>query len=269
MGYDKPDLGFVVHYQAPGSIVAYYQQVGRAGRAIDYAVGVLLAGREDEEIQNYFRASAFPDERHVNGILEALAESDGLSERQLEADVNLRKGQIDKVLKYLSVENPSPVIKDGSRWRRTPVAYRLDQQHIQRLTRQRAGEWQEVQEYIKNQDCLMLFLARSLDDEQAQPCGRCARCLGRPVISEEFPHHLAVAAALYLKHTPNFRWNAKNRWQAARLCSTDSAAICRLTSAPRPEGFFPAGVMPVGGALSLKTSTTAIFGTNWSQPWRR
>jgi ATP-dependent DNA helicase RecQ len=200
MGYDKPDLGFVVHYQAPGSIVAYYQQVGRAGRAIEYAVGVLLAGREDEEIQEYFRAGAFPDERHVNGILEALAESDGLSERQLEAKVNLRKGQIDKVLKFLSVENPSPLIKDGSHWRRTPVPYRLDHQHIQRLTRQRAAEWQEVQEYINTRDCLMLFLARSLDDEQAQPCGRCASCLGRPVIPEEFSHQLAVAAALYLRH---------------------------------------------------------------------
>lgn len=200
MGYDKPDLGFVVHYQAPGSIVAYYQQVGRAGRAIDYAVGVLLSGREDEEIQEYFRSSAFPDERHVNSILDVLAESDGLTDRQLEADVNLRKGQIDKVLKFLSVENPSPVIKDGSRWRRTPVAYRLDHQHIQRLTQQRAGEWQEVQEYINSRNCLMLFLARSLDDEQAQPCGKCACCLGQPVISEEFSHHLAVAAALYLKH---------------------------------------------------------------------
>ncbi len=200
MGYDKPDLGFVVHYQAPGSIVAYYQMVGRAGRAIDYAVGVLLSGREDEEIQNYFRASAFPDERHVNKILEALADSDGLTDRQLEAEVNLRQGQITKVLKFLSVENPSPVIKDGSCWRRTPVVYKLDHQHIQRLTQQRAGEWQEVQEYINCQDCLMMFLARSLDDENAKPCGRCAQCLGRPVISEEFSHSLAVEAALYLKH---------------------------------------------------------------------
>jgi ATP-dependent DNA helicase RecQ len=81
IGYDKPDLGFVIHYQAPSSIVAYYQQVGRAGRAIDYAVGVLLSGREDQEIQEFFRASAFPDERHVNSIMDALADCDGLSDR--------------------------------------------------------------------------------------------------------------------------------------------------------------------------------------------
>lgn len=87
MGYDKPDLGFVVHYQAPGSIVAYYQQVGRAGRAIDYAVGVLLAGREDEEIHDYFRNSAFPDENHVHTILSVLASSDGLTTRQIEGKV--------------------------------------------------------------------------------------------------------------------------------------------------------------------------------------
>ena len=87
MGYDKPDLGFVVHYQAPGSIVAYYQQVGRAGRAIDRAVGVLLAGREDTEIQEYFRTSAFPDERHVIAILNLLAQSDGMTQREIEKAV--------------------------------------------------------------------------------------------------------------------------------------------------------------------------------------
>jgi ATP-dependent DNA helicase RecQ len=201
MGYDKPDLGFVVHYQAPGSIVAYYQQVGRAGRAIDHAVGVLMSGREDGEIQDYFRHSAFPAETHVNAILEALANSDGLSERRLEETVNLRQGQIEKVLKFLSVDNPAPVLKDGPKWLRTPVPYDMDHEQIRRLTNQRAQEWQEVQEYIDTPDCLMVFLARSLDDENPRPCGKCSRCLGRPVIDEGFSHRLAVDASLYLRRS--------------------------------------------------------------------
>ena len=201
MGYDKPDLGFVIHYQAPGSIVAYYQQVGRAGRAIDSAVGVLMSGREDGEIQDYFRVNAFPDEAHVQAILTALAESDGLTERQIEETVNLRKGQIEKVLKFLSVENPSPVLKDGTRWSRTPVPYAMDHDRIRRLTRQRQEEWREVQEYLDTRECLMMFLARALDDPAPQPCGRCARCLGRPVVEEGFSHPRAVAASLFLKQS--------------------------------------------------------------------
>ena len=202
MGYDKPDLGFVVHYQAPGSIVAYYQQVGRAGRAIAYAVGILLAGREDEEIHAFFRDSAFPDETQVNAILRALEQSDGLTVSELESVVNLRRSkQIEHVLKFLSVENPAPVLKDGSRWRRTPVAYRLDHERIQRLTRQRQQEWREVQAYVDSQDCLMRVLARALDDENPQPCGRCARCLGHPVVGENFSRTLALEAARYLRHS--------------------------------------------------------------------
>jgi ATP-dependent DNA helicase RecQ len=201
MGYDKPDLGFVIHYQAPGSIIAYYQQVGRAGRAIDYAVCILLSGQEDVEIQEYFRVNAFPDEAHVRAILHALADCDGLTIRQLEEAVNLRYGQIEKVLKFLSVENPGPVIKDGGRWLRTPVEYSMDHSHILRLTRQRAQEWQDVQGYIDSTRCLMVYLAHALDDEYAQPCGKCANCLGHPVVSEAFSHRRAAAAALYLKRS--------------------------------------------------------------------
>jgi ATP-dependent DNA helicase RecQ len=201
MGYDKPDLGFVVHYQAPGSIVAYYQQVGRAGRAIDYAVGMLMSGREDAEIQDYFRGSAFPDAPHVKAILEALEESDGLTVQEIEKTVNLRDGQIKKVLKFLSVDNPSPVLKDGSRWLRTPVPYEMDQDRIERLTHQREEEWREVRDYLDTRECLMMFLARALDDTDPQPCGKCARCLGRPVIDETFSDRAAIDASLYLKRT--------------------------------------------------------------------
>ena len=95
MGYDKPDLGFVVHYQAPGSVVAYYQQVGRAGRAIEYAMGILMSGQEDGDIQDFFRRSAFPSETSVKTILEALEEHDGLSVRELEEIVNLRYGKLN------------------------------------------------------------------------------------------------------------------------------------------------------------------------------
>jgi ATP-dependent DNA helicase RecQ len=201
MGYDKPDLGFVVHYQAPGSIIAYYQQVGRAGRAIDRAFGVLLSGREDEEIHEFFRSSAFPDEGHVNAILELLAASDGLTERQIEKSVNLRMGQIEKVLKFLSVDSPSPVIRDAGVWKRTPVEYQMDSEHIQRLTRQRIVEWQEVQDYIDSRECLMVFLARVLDDENPRPCGKCAQCLGHPVVAEAYSHARAVEAARFLRQS--------------------------------------------------------------------
>jgi ATP-dependent DNA helicase RecQ len=201
MGYDKPDLGFVVHYQAPGSIVAYYQQVGRAGRAIDHAVGILLSGREDDDVLEYFRRTAFPPERSVKAVLDALGESDGMAIHQLEEAVNLRHGQIEQALKFLSVENPAPVIKDGSRWHRTPVAYSMDHDRIRRLTEQREVEWQEVQDYIDEQGCLMQFLANVLDDEYSQPCGICASCLGRPIVAPTFSRSGAVESGRFLRRS--------------------------------------------------------------------
>lgn len=201
MGYDKPDLGFVVHYQAPGSIISYYQQVGRAGRAIPRAVGILLCGDEDAEIHAYFRDSAFPDEATVNGLLNALSQSDGLTVPQLEKAVDLRRGQILKALNWLAVANPSPVMRVGTQWRRTPIPYTLDAERIAYLTDRRVTEYQEVQTYIDTQGCLMQFLAESLDDLSSGPCGKCAQCLRRPIVETGFDPAVAAEAGHFLRRT--------------------------------------------------------------------
>jgi ATP-dependent DNA helicase RecQ len=200
MGFDKPDISFVIHFQSPGNVVEYYQQVGRAGRGIDDAYGILMQGEEDERIQDYFINRAFPSQAEIDELLRAIAHEEGLKKTELEKHTNLASGNIEKALKFLSAEDPSPIFKEGSTFYRTALDYNLPTERIERLSAIKTGEWEQLKSYSVHQQCLMRFLAQALDDPLAEDCGKCANCDPASKLSIQPSHELILQAAEYLKY---------------------------------------------------------------------
>lgn len=201
MGYDKPDLGFVIHYQRPGSVIHYYQQVGRAGRAVESAYGILFSGKEDDDIVNYFIEQAFPPQKYVDQLLTLLSANEGLSLSQLQEAVNIPRGRIEHTIKYLLAEQPSPISKQNGKLYRTPVPYQLNKERIQEITKIRYHEQKVMQEYMQTEKCLMQFLANELDDPNPEPCGNCSNCVGKPHFPLEYSDDTAIAALEFLKRS--------------------------------------------------------------------
>jgi ATP-dependent DNA helicase RecQ len=208
MGYDKPDLGFVVHFQRPPSPIAYYQQIGRAGRGVSRAEVVLLAGEEDDAIANYFISSAFAPEEQLREVLAALEGVEQATVAELEQSLNLHTGAIKGVLKLLEVDGA--VVRDGSRFSRTPNAWSLDSQRIAAVTEARVHERDRMAALVETDDCLMAFIRGELDDPTTEPCGRCANCIG-PFASTVADAALVADAVRFLRRAyrpiaPRKRW---------------------------------------------------------------
>jgi ATP-dependent DNA helicase RecQ len=178
MGFDKPDLGFVVHLGAPASPIAYYQQVGRAGRGVRRAEVLLLPGPEDRDIWAYFASLAFPAEQVVRRILEVLAGAAGpLSTPALESTVELGRTRLEMVLKVLDVDGAVRRVRGG--WIATGRPWHYDMERYTRIAQARQAEQRAMSSYVSTEECRMEFLRRALDDPAAALCGRCDNCTGR------------------------------------------------------------------------------------------
>lgn len=215
MGFDKPDLGFVVHYQRPGNIVSYYQQIGRAGRNIDSAYAILLSGKEDNEIQEYFINSAFPTEEEMVQVLNVISESrHGLSIDEIMNKVNMKQGKLkDKILKFLILQNA--VEKHNSIYVRTLNQWNPDIEKSKKITDLRYEEMSKMEEFVKTKDCFMQFVAEELDDENAQICGNCTNCIKRDyffktVESKNVKEAISFLKGDYITIAPRKKWPIKS-----------------------------------------------------------
>ena len=211
MGFDKPDLGWIVNLGAPQSPIAYYQQVGRAGRATDRAVVVLLPGREDRDVWRYFASLAFPPERDVRETLRVLDEHGTRSTAALETHVPLRRTRLEAMLKVLDVDGAVRRVRGG--WEATGRPWTYDTERYARVAGTRSAEQQAMLAYVTTDGCRMAYLRAALDDPEATPCGRCDNCGGLDLPAP--PHEEVVAEAADRLAQPGVTFRTRRQWPTA------------------------------------------------------
>jgi ATP-dependent DNA helicase RecQ len=255
MGFDKPDLGFVVHFGAPSSPIAYYQQVGRAGRGVDNAEVVLLPGSEDDAIWAYFDSVGFPSERQVRTALNALSD-EPISTAALETHVDLSRSRLEAMLKVLDVDGAAKRVRGG--WVATGAPWTYDAERYARVAQVRRDEQDAMRAYISTGECRMRFLREQLDDPDAADCGRCDNCGGLELSTSVAGQ--AVEAAASVLATPGVPFDPRRMWPSAmpnlgvdvrgRINADEQAEPGRAVARFTDLGFGPAVRAAAGAAAS-------------------
>jgi len=269
MGFDKPDIGFVIHFQRPGNIVAYYQQIGRAGRGIDQAYAILLCGGEDDDINNYFIDSAFPTEELMEVVVNTVIEHPGIKSSQLEKYINMKSTKIKACVKYLLVNGN--IFVEDKKYYKTPRIWKPDLEKSREITNIRKNELLQMEKYSKQENCYMEYIANALDDPDAKVCGKCENCLRHPLLQTKVPEALVLQAQQFIREDFNIiearkQWpsgenlDGKNRISAELLCETGrvlsnygDAGWGKLVSAGKyKKGFFDNQLVEASGLLLEK-----------------
>lgn len=229
MGYDKPDIAFVIHYQMPGNIVSYYQQIGRAGRSIPRAYIFLMYGKEDEDILNYFIGTAIPSQRETEQIVSFLGSRDGATLNQIAAEVNARRARITKALEFLLKDGF--LRKDGSMYYLTPKRFVYNRRHYEQITQIRKKEMEQMKRLAQTRLCYSRYIVSCLDDPSARDCGCCANCLGRPLLPEQASEGYLRRAAEYVDGLripilPRKMWEASQVTNRSKIKYINEPGFC-------------------------------------------
>lgn len=199
MGFDKGDISFVIHFQMPGNIIRYYQEIGRAGRKLDNAYAVLLVGEEDRQISEYFIESAFPKRQQLENVLQIIEQSDeGVNLSDIKKLINMTHGGINKCLQLLDLHGI--ITKVNKKYIRTLNQYNYNDFRVEEILETRYRELNFMERYITTNQCYMRFIANELDDNTNDKCGKCCNCISGKYFPDKVLEKNVKAAEIFVKN---------------------------------------------------------------------